>query len=100
MCVDEDFVHGCSRAIRGPTQVDCNSREDILGASAELVAEVIRCRVSTLYQFLASQGHVLLPGRRTQIDRWSPTTQDGLVARSGHLPFELHLADFAGEQFL
>jgi hypothetical protein len=79
MCVDEDFVHGCSRAIRGPTQVDCNSREDILDASAELVAEVIR---------------------RTQIDRWSPTTQDGLVARSGHLPFELHLADFAGEQFL
>jgi len=32
------------RAVRGATQVDCNSREDILNASAELVAEVIRCR--------------------------------------------------------
>jgi|SRR5882762_9014973 len=39
------------RAVRGATQVDCNSREDILNASAELVAKVIRCRVSTSYQF-------------------------------------------------
>ncbi|HEY0575132.1 MAG TPA: chorismate mutase [Pseudonocardia sp.] len=30
------------RAIRGATQVDCNSREDILDASAELVAEVLQ----------------------------------------------------------